>query len=170
MLKSRDITLPTKVHVVKAVVLYQCSGMVWKLDCKEGGVSDNWCLQTVVLKKTPESPLDSKEIRPVNFKRNQSWIFFGKTDAEAETQYFGHLMWTADSLEKSLLLGKIEGRRRRKVRGRDSSYLTTNPGTPASGATRNWRVNGEVSPRAFGGKMALLTPYFGLSASRTLTE
>ena len=52
-------------------------------------------------------------------------------------QYFDPLMLTADSLEKSLMLGKIGGRRRRKVRGRDSSYLTTNPETPASGVTRN---------------------------------
>ena len=66
----------------------------------------------MVLQKTPESPLDSKEIKPLNLKENQPWILVGRTDAKAETLYFGHLMWTADLLEKSLMLGKIEGRRR----------------------------------------------------------
>ena len=67
----------------------------------------------VVLEKTLESPLDCKEIQPVHPKGNQSWIFTGRTDAEAETPISGHLMWRADSLEKTLMLGKIEGRRRR---------------------------------------------------------
>ena len=76
----------------------------------------NWCFHTVVLEKTLESPLDSKKIQSVNPQGNQSWIFIRTTDAEAETpilQYFGHLMRIADSLEKTLMLGKIEGRRRR---------------------------------------------------------
>ena len=60
-----------------------------------------------------ESPLDSKKIKPVNPKGNQSWILIGRTDAEAEAPTFGHLMWRADSLEKTLMLRKIEGRRRR---------------------------------------------------------
>ena len=60
------------------------------------------------------SPLNCKEIKPVNPKGNQSRIFIGRTDAEAETQYFGHLMQRADSLEKTLMLGKIEGGRRRE--------------------------------------------------------
>ena len=66
---------------------------------------------SMVLEKTLESPLDCKEIKPVNPKGNQSWIFIGRTDAEAESPILGHLMWT-DSLEKTLMLGKIEGRRR----------------------------------------------------------
>ena len=60
-----------------------------------------------------ESPLDCKEIQPVHPKGNQSWIFIGRTDAEAEAPVFGHLMWRTDSLEKTLMLRKIEGRRRR---------------------------------------------------------
>ena len=84
---------------------------MWELDCKESWAMKNWCFWTVVLQKTLESPLDCKEIQPVN-KGNQSWIFIGRTDAEAETQYFGHLMQRADSLEKTLMLGKTEGRRR----------------------------------------------------------
>ena len=67
----------------------------------------------MVLEKTLDSPLDSKEIQPVNPKGNQSWVFIGRTDAEAETPYFGHLMPRTDSFEKTLMLGKIEGRRRR---------------------------------------------------------
>ena len=67
----------------------------------------------MVLKKTLESPLDSKEIQPVHGKGNQFWVFIGRTDVEAEIPYLGHLMQRADLLEKTLILGKIEGRRRR---------------------------------------------------------
>ena len=67
----------------------------------------------MVLEKTRESPLDCKEIQPVHCKGDQSWVFIGRTDAEAETPYFGHLMQRADSLEKTLMLGGIEGRKRR---------------------------------------------------------
>ena len=66
----------------------------------------------MVLEKTPESPLDCKEIQPVH-SEDQSWVFFGRNDAKAETQYFGHLMQRVDSLEKTLMLGGIGGRRRR---------------------------------------------------------
>ena len=65
-----------------------------------------------MLEKTLESPLDCKEIQPVHPKGDQSWVFIGKTDAEAETPILGHLIRRADSLEKTLMLGKIEGRRR----------------------------------------------------------
>ena len=65
------------------------------------------------LEKTFDSPLDSKEIQPVNPKGNQSWIFIGRTDAEAETPVLFHLMRRTDLLEKTLILGKTEGRRRR---------------------------------------------------------
>ena len=86
---------------------------MWKLDHKEGWALNNWCFWTVVLEKTLESPLECKKIKPVNPKGNHSRIFIGRTHAEAEALYFGHLMWRADSLEKTLMLGKIEGRRRR---------------------------------------------------------
>ena len=67
-----------------------------------------------VLEKTLERPLDSKEIKPVNAKGNKPRIFTGRTDAEFEVQYFGHLLRRVDSLEKkTLMMGKIEGRRRR---------------------------------------------------------
>ena len=67
----------------------------------------------MVLEKTLESPLDCKEIQPVHTKGDQSCVFIGGTDVEAETQYFGHLMQRTDSFEKTLMLGKIEGRRKR---------------------------------------------------------
>ena len=67
----------------------------------------------MVLEKTIESPLDCKEIQPVHPKGDQSWVFIGRTDVKLKLQYFGHLMGRADSLEKTLMLGKIEGGRRR---------------------------------------------------------
>ena len=85
---------------------------MWELDYKESWVLKNWCFWTVVLEKTPESPLDCKETHPVHPKRNQFWIFIGRTDAEAKTPILGPpdanwLIW------KDPVLGKIEGRRRR---------------------------------------------------------
>ena len=85
---------------------------MWELDYKEGWALKNWCFRTMVLKKTLESPLDSKEIKPVNPKGNQPWIFIGRTDAKALK--FCWLMQRADSLEKTLLLGKIESKRRKR--------------------------------------------------------
>ena len=73
--------------------------------------------QTVVLEKTFESPLDCKEIQPVHSEGDQSSVFIGRNDAKLKLQYFGHLMRRADSLEKTLMLGKIEGKRRRGSTG-----------------------------------------------------
>ena len=73
----------------------------------------NWCFWTVVLEKTLESPLDCKEIQPVHSKGDQFWMFIGRTDAKAETPILWHLMQRVDSLEKTLMLGRIGGRRRR---------------------------------------------------------
>ena len=85
ILKSRDITLPTKVRLVKAMV-FSCGHVwMWELDCKEGWAAKNWCFWTVVLEKTLESPLGNKEIQPVHLKGDQPWVFIGRTDAEAET-------------------------------------------------------------------------------------
>ena len=67
----------------------------------------------MVLEKTLESPLDCKEIQPVRPKGDQSWMFIGRTDDEAATPIFGHLMLRADSFAETLMLGKIEGGRRR---------------------------------------------------------
>ena len=67
----------------------------------------------MVLEKTLESPLDCKEIQPVRSKGNQSWVFFGRNDVKLKLQYFGHLMRRVDSLEKTLMLGRIGGSRRK---------------------------------------------------------
>ena len=67
----------------------------------------------MVLEKTLASPLDCKEVQPFHSEGDQSWVFIGRTDAEAEAPIFGHLMRRADSFEKTLMLGKIEGRKRR---------------------------------------------------------
>ena len=72
-----------------------------------------WSFWTVMLEKTLESSLDCKEIQPVHPKGNQSWVFIGRTDAEAETPVLWRLMQRTDSFEKTLILGKIEGRKRR---------------------------------------------------------
>ena len=82
--KSRDITLPTKVHLVKAMV-FPVVMYGWESWTKESWVPKNWCFWTVVLEKTLESPLDCKDIQPVHPKGDQSWVFIGRTDAEAET-------------------------------------------------------------------------------------
>ena len=87
---------------------------MWGLDYKEGWVQKKWCFQTVVLEKTLKNPLDCKEIKPDNPKGNQPWIFIGRTDAETEVPILWLLDVKAKSLEKTLMLGKIEGRRRRR--------------------------------------------------------
>ena len=91
------------------------SGCVWTwdLDHKEGWAPKNWCFRIVVVEKTLESPLDCRDIKPVNPKGNQSWRFIGRTDVEDETPILGHMMRKTDSFAKTLMLGKIEGRRRR---------------------------------------------------------
>ena len=97
--KSRDITLQTKVRLVKA--LFSTSHVwMWDLDYKESWAPKNWFFWTAVLEKTPKSPLDCKEIQPVNPKGNQCWICIGRTDAEAETPIF----WPLDG--KNWLTGK----------------------------------------------------------------
>ena len=87
---------------------------MWELDQKEGWVLKNWCFWTVVLEKTLESPLDSKEIKPVHPKGNQTWIFIGRLMLNLKLQYCGHLRQRNDSLEKTLMLEKTEVRRRRE--------------------------------------------------------
>ena len=86
---------------------------MWELDQKEGWRPKDWCFWAVVLDKTLENPLDCKEIQPLHPKGTQPSIFTGRTDTEAEVQYFGHLMWRTDSLEKIMMLGKFDARRRK---------------------------------------------------------
>ena len=111
ILKSRDITLATNVCLVKAMFL--SSSHVWMrvLNYKDSWVVKNWCFWTVVWEKTLESPLDCKENQSVHSKGNQSWIFIGRTDADAETPILWHLMQRTDSFEKSLIW-QVEGGRK----------------------------------------------------------
>ena len=85
---------------------------MWELDYKESWALKNWWFWTVVLEKTLQSPLDCKEIQPVHPKGNQSWIFIEGLMLKLKLQYFGHLMRRTDSLEKTLMLGETEGKRR----------------------------------------------------------
>ena len=104
---------------------------MWELDYKEGWVLKNWCFWSVVLEKTLESSVDCKEIKPVHPKGNQSWVFIGRTDTEDETLILCHLIWRTDSLEKTLMLGKIAGRRRRgqqRMRWLDGHEFEQAPG------------------------------------------
>ena len=99
VLKRRDITLPTKVHLIKVmvfpVIMYGC-----ELHHIESWALKNWCFWTVVLEKTLESTLNSKEIQPVHLKGNQSWKFIGRTDVKAETP----VLWPPEA--KNWLLWK----------------------------------------------------------------
>ena len=90
----------TKVCIVKAMVFFSSLSWMWELDHKEGWVLKNRCFQITVLEKTLESPLDSKDIKPVNPKGNQLWIFIERTKAEAETP----ILWPPDA--KSWFTGK----------------------------------------------------------------
>ena len=82
ILKSRDTTLPTKIHLVKAIVFSSGHVWMWELDYEESWEPKNRCFWTVVLEKTLESPLDCKEVQPVHPKGDQSWVFTGRTDAK----------------------------------------------------------------------------------------
>ena len=84
---------------------------MWELDHKEGRKPKNWLFQSVILEKTLKSPLDSKEIRPVNPKGIFIEYSLGGLMLKLRLQYFGHLMWRADSLDKTLILGKTEDKR-----------------------------------------------------------
>ena len=92
VLKSRDIILLTVSHN-QSYDFSSTHVWIWELDHEEGWVPKNWCFWTVVLEKTLESPLDSKKIKSVNPKRNQSWKFIGRTDAEAEAL----ILWPPDA-------------------------------------------------------------------------
>ena len=115
VLKSRDITLPMSLASQRYGFSssHVCVSWIWEFDYKESWALRNLCFWTTVLEKTLESPLDCREIQPVHPKGDQSWVFIVRTDVEAETPEFGHLMQRTDALVKTLMLGKTEGRRRR---------------------------------------------------------
>ena len=114
MLKSRDITLPTKVRLVKTMIFSISYVWMWELDHKEGWAPKNWCFWSLVLEKTLESPLDCKEIQPVHPKGNQSSVFTGRTDTEAETLILLATWCKELILQKRLWCWESEGRRRRR--------------------------------------------------------
>ena len=100
ILKNRDITSPTKVCLIKAMIFFSGHEWMWEMDHKERWALKNWCFWTVVLERTLQSPLGCKAIKPVNPKANQSWIFTGRTDVESEAP----ILWTPDA--KNWLVGK----------------------------------------------------------------
>ena len=116
ILKSRDITLPTKVHLVKAMVF---PVVMWELDYKESWASKNWCFWTVVLEKTLESPLDFKEIQPVHPKEISPGCSLVGLMLKLKLQYLGHLMWRADSLERPWCWERLRAGREGDDRGWD---------------------------------------------------
>ena len=100
ILKNRDITSLTKIRIVKARFISSSHVWMWELDYKEDWAPKNWCFWTVVLDKTLETPLDCREIKPVNPKGNQPWIFVGRSDAKTEAP----VLWPPDV--KSWLIGR----------------------------------------------------------------
>ena len=107
VIKKQSITWPTKIRIVKAmafpIVMYGCESYV---NHKVGWAPKNWCLWTVVLEKTLESSLDSKESQPVNPKGNQPWTFIGRTDAEGEAPLFRPPAWKSCLIRKDPDAGK----------------------------------------------------------------
>ena len=93
ILKSRDVTLPTKVPSSQGYGFSIGHVWMWELDCEESQAPKYWCFWTVVLEKTLESPLDCKEIQPVHSERDQPWMFFGRNDDKAETP----ILWPPDA-------------------------------------------------------------------------
>ena len=147
-LKSRGVTLVTKVWIVKTVVfpavMDGCeSWTIKKAERQRIDVFRLWCRRRLL--RVPWTlkgiPWTRKEITPVNPKGNQSLIFFGRTDVKLKLWYFGHPMQRADSLEKTLMLGKIEGRRRREDRGWDGWMASLTQWT------RVWANSGMVMDR-----------------------
>ena len=116
ILKSRDITLPTKVCLVKALVFPSSHVWMWELDHKEGWASKYWCFWAVVLKKTLESPWTARRSNQSILKEiSPEYSLEGlMLKLKLKLQYFGHLMQRTDSLGKTPVLGKIEGGRRRE--------------------------------------------------------
>ena len=117
ILKSRDIILPTKCPFSQNYGFSICYIQMWELDHKEDWMLKNWCFQTVVLKKTLESSLNSQKMKPVNPKGNQPWIFTGRTDAEAKAP----ILWPPDvkswPIGKDSDAGKDWGRKEKGMTG-----------------------------------------------------
>ena len=113
ILKSRDITFADKGPSSQSYGFSSGYVWMWELDHKVGWAPKYWCFWTMALEKTLEIPLDCKEIKPVNPKGNKLQYSLEGLRLKLKLQYFGHLMQRTDSLERTLILGNIEGRRRR---------------------------------------------------------
>ena len=115
ILKNRDITLPTKVCLVRAIVFSSSHAWMWELDYKESWAPKNWCFWTVVLENTTllKVPWTARRSNQSIIKEISPEYSLERLMLKVKLQYFGHLMWRTDSLEKTLILGKIEGRRTR---------------------------------------------------------
>ena len=113
ILKSRDITLPTKVHLVKAIVFFSSHVWMWELDYKDSWAVKNWCFWTVMLEKTVEILLPARRSNQSILKEISPKCSLKGLMLKLKLQYFGHLMGRADWFVKTPMLGKIEGRRRR---------------------------------------------------------
>ena len=113
ILKSRDITLPTKVCQVKAMVYSSSHVWIWELGYKESWAPKNWCFWAVVLRRLLRVPWTARRFNQSILKEISPEYSLEGWMLKLKLQYFGHLMWRTDSLEKTLMLGKIEGRRRR---------------------------------------------------------
>ena len=112
ILKSRESTWPTKGLYSQSYVFSSSHAWMWELDHKEGWTPKNWCFWVVVLEKTLESPLDNKRSNQSILKEVNPEYSLEGLMLKVKFQYLSHLMWRANSLEKTLILGKIEGRRR----------------------------------------------------------
>ena len=112
ILKSRDSTWPTKGLYSQSYVFSSSHAWMWELDHKEGWTPKNWCFWVVVLEKTLESPLDSKRSNQSILKEVNPEYSLEGLMLKVKFQYLSHLMWRVNSLEKTPILGKIEGRRR----------------------------------------------------------
>ena len=110
--KSRDITLPTKDRLVKAIVFSSSHVQMWEFDCEQSWTLKDWCFWTVVLEKTLESPIHCKEIQPVHSKEISPGCSLEGVMLKLTLQYYGHLIWRADSSEKTLMLEGIGGWRK----------------------------------------------------------
>ena len=145
LLKIRDITLPTNVHLIKAMVFPVVSHVwKWELNHKESWAQKNWCFWTVVLEKTLGSPLDCKEIQPVHPREINPVYSLEGLMLKLKVQYSGHLMWRNDSFEKTLTLGKTEGRRRRGQQGWDGWMASLTQWTWVCVSSGSWRWTGRL--------------------------
>ena len=116
-LKSRDITLPTKAYIVRAMFFSSSHVWIWELDHKEGWALKDWCFRTAVLEKTLESPLDSKEIKSVNPKEIKCEYSLERLILKLKLQYIGHLMWRADTWKRPWCCKKLKAGREGDDRG-----------------------------------------------------